>query len=59
MIKNVLTHIANVEVYPIISLTLFVLVFAGMAIWAVGMKKTEAARLGRLPLEDDSTHEET
>lgn len=57
MIKNVLTHIANIEVYPIISLTLFVLVFAGAAIWAVTMQKNEAVRMGRLPLEDDSQEE--
>lgn len=52
MIKNVLTHIANIEVYPIISLTLFVLVFAGAAIWAITMKKNDAVRMGRMPLED-------
>jgi len=54
MIKNVLCGIANVDVYPIVSLILFLLVFAGSAVWAFTMKKSQVAELCRMPLEDSS-----
>lgn len=61
MIKNVLVHIQHIEIYPILSLVLFVLVFAGAILWALSLKKSEAAALGRMPLEDskqgDDRHE--
>ncbi len=57
MIKNVLTHIENIAVFPIISLILFALVFTGMVLWTMSMKKSDAAACGRIPLED-ATEEE-
>ena len=52
MIRNVLSGIGGIETYPIISLLLFVLVFAGAIIWAVTMRKSEVDHASRLPLED-------
>ena len=57
MIKNVLVHINDIEVFPIISLVLFVLVFAGSIIRAASLKKSEAAAYGRMPLEDSKEGE--
>ena len=52
MIKNVLVHISDIEVYPIISLVLFVLVFAGSILRALSLKQNEATSYSRMPLED-------
>lgn len=57
MIKNVLVHIEHIEIYPLISLTLFVLVFAGAIAWALSLKRSEAAAYGRMPLEDSTENE--
>lgn len=52
MIKDVLQSITSVEIYPIISLILFVIAFFAVAIKVLLMDKTELARLSRLPLDD-------
>ena len=57
MIRNVLCSITDVAVYPIVALVLFVLVFAGATLWAVSMRKSQVAALGRMPLEDSTTVE--
>lgn len=35
MYKNVLASIPGIELYPIVALTLFVAVFAGLIVWFV------------------------
>ncbi|MBW7907357.1 MAG: hypothetical protein H3C50_00325 [Kiritimatiellae bacterium] len=57
MIKNVIANIEHVTVLPIVALVLFMLVFVGAALWAMGLKKSEASAYGRLPLEDASPSE--
>lgn len=63
MIKNVLTSIGGVEMYGVISVCLFFLVFTTAVVFALRMKKSLAQRLGALPLEDgqpvskESAHE--
>ena len=52
MIRNVLSGIGGIETYPIISLVIFVLVFAGAIIWAFSMRKSDVEHASRLPLED-------
>lgn len=52
MIRNVLSGIGGIAAYPIISLILFVLVFAGAMIWAFTMRKSDVDHASRLPLED-------
>lgn len=54
MIKNVLTHIGGVEVYGVVSICLFFAVFSIAVVLALRMKKSEANRLGALPLDDDA-----
>ena len=53
MIKNVLQAINGVEIYPIISLILFLLSFTAVLIWTIRMKKSDVLRYSKLPLEDD------
>lgn len=52
MIRNVLSHIGGVEVYGIISILLFFAFFAGMLVWAFGLKSSHLQAMSRLPLRD-------
>ncbi len=54
-IKHNLTGIDGVEIYPIFSLLVFVLFFAGVLWYVVRMKKKEVESLSNMPLEDGST----
>lgn len=54
MIKNVLQSIAGVEVFPVISLILFLLVFTVMLVWTIRKDKQYLTELAQLPLEDDA-----
>lgn len=56
MIKNVLTHIGGIEAYGIVSICLFFACFTGMLIWAFRQDRQDLDAIGRLPLQDDSTH---
>ena len=53
MFKNVLETIAGVEIYPIISLFVFVTIFTIMLVWVVRRKKSYLDRMARLPLDED------
>lgn len=52
MIKNVLSSIGGVEVYGVISVCLFFVVFSVAVVAALRMKKPLARELGALPLND-------
>ena len=52
MYKDLLRSIAGVEVFPIISLGMFLVVFTLMVVSAFRMDSRRASRLARLPLED-------
>ena len=54
MHKDVLQSIAGVEIFPIISLILFMVVFGGVAWHVWRMTREEALEMSRIPL-DDST----
>ncbi len=51
-IKHHMTTIDNIEIYPMITLVLFVSIFVIVAIRAARMKKTEINELANTPLED-------
>jgi cytochrome c oxidase cbb3-type subunit 3 len=51
-IKHNLTGIDGVEIYPLLSLLIFVLFFAFVITYVIRMKKPEIDTLGGLPLED-------
>ena len=53
MIRNVLQDIGGVELFPIISLVLFVAVF-GTALWhTLRLRRSHVDHMGQLPLEDN------
>jgi len=59
-IKHHLATISGVEIYPIISLLLFFLVFTVMLIIVFKMPKKKIDQFGNLPLDNDVknyTHE--
>jgi len=52
-IKHNLETIANVEVYPIISLTIFFIVFISFGIWAMTYSKEKINELSNLPFKEE------
>ncbi|UCS93016.1 cbb3-type cytochrome c oxidase subunit 3 [Echinicola marina] len=54
MKKEILTSIENVEIYPILSLLIFVLFFIGVAWWVVKADKQYIDHMKSLPMEDDN-----
>ncbi len=53
MYKDVLQAMAGVEIFPIISLLLFVAAFLGVVVYVVRMDRTEVRRCSRLPLDSE------
>jgi len=52
MIRDILQSIPGIEIFPVIGLILFVLVFAGVIYWTFfKLSKKHAEEMGRLPLE--------
>jgi cytochrome c oxidase cbb3-type subunit IV len=55
-IKHNLSEIAGIEIFPIISLLIFVAFFA-IVIWrTMRIKKAEIAEMSNIPLEDDEKY---
>ena len=52
-IKHHLDTITGVEIYPIVSLILFFLVFTTMLFFVFKMPKKNIEELGNLPLDND------
>lgn len=52
MIKNVLSSMGGIEVYGIISVCLFFIVFSVAVGFALKVKRPLARRMGALPLDD-------
>ena len=57
MYKDVLSSIEGIDIYPIISLLIFVVFFAGLIIWVARMDKNKLRELAALPLEGDELRE--
>lgn len=55
-VKHHMESIFGIEIYPVISLTIFFVFFLLMFIYVMKMKKTEIQEMGQLPLEDDATN---
>lgn len=55
MYKEILQTIAGIEVFPVLSLVLFVTVFAGVLVRVSRMTREQLGRLAALPLGEDST----
>ena len=52
-IKHHMTSIDGIEIYPIISLSIFFLFFVGLIIYAMTMKKSFINEMSNAPLNDD------
>ncbi len=53
MFKNILERISGVEVFPLISLLLFGVIFTLVLIWTFRMDKKKIKYMENLPLNDD------
>lgn len=56
MFKHYFEQIHNVEVWPIISLSIFFIFFIGLIIWVVRVDKRYIKTVSQLPMEDGSEH---
>ncbi len=54
MISNYLSSIKGIEIFPIISLILFFLVFLIASVWVMRLKKDYLQNMSELPLTDIS-----
>lgn len=52
MYQDILRTMAGVEVFPLLSLVLFVTVFAVVVVWAGRLDGPRLSRYSRLPLDD-------
>lgn len=60
MIRNVLQAISGIEIYPIISLMIFLLLFAAVLMWFFKVDKSHVNTMAAIPLQDaDSVDVET
>ncbi len=56
MFKHYFEQIHNVEVWPIISLSIFFIFFVGLIIWVVRADKNYIKTMSQLPMEDGSKY---
>ncbi len=55
MIKQTLQSLAGIEVFPIISLIIFFVIFTIVCIWAFSLDKEVITEMERIPLDNDMT----
>jgi cytochrome c oxidase cbb3-type subunit 4 len=55
MYKNVLQHIDNVAIWPIISFIIFFLFFIGLLWWVFTADKKMIQKMSELPIEANDT----
>lgn len=53
MKKDILSSIENIEIYPIISLLIFVIFFLGMFIWVISVDKKYINHMKEMPFNDE------
>lgn len=53
---NYLSDIVNVEIYPMISLIIFVLFFVSLIIYVIKSDKNYIKKMSGLPLENNDDH---
>ena len=56
-IKHNLTSMDNIEIYPMISLVIFVIFFSIVVTYVIRMKKTEVSELSAMPFEGEDTED--
>jgi cytochrome c oxidase cbb3-type subunit IV len=55
MYKDILRAIVGVEIFPVISLLLFVTVFTAVVVYVMRLERPRIERQAQLPLDDDGT----
>jgi cytochrome c oxidase cbb3-type subunit IV len=55
MYKDILRSIAGIEVYPVISLIVFVTFFTAVLVWAGRMSRGQIDHLSHLPLDESAS----
>jgi len=55
-VKHHMESIFGIEIYPVISLTIFFVFFLLVFIYVMKMNKAEIQEMGQLPLDDDATN---
>ncbi len=55
MYKEILRDIAGIEIYPVISLVVFVTFFVAVLVRVVRMERSRVDRLAHLPLDGNDT----
>lgn len=58
MYGDILRGIIGVEIFPVISLVIFVGFFTGVLVRVARMKRSQIDHLSRLPLADDANDQE-
>ena len=58
-LKHYFEDIANIEIWPIISLLIFFFFFVALSYYVFKMKKTHVKRMSSAPLELDEFQEES
>ena len=53
MYKEVLRTIVGIEVFPVLSLLIFVTVFTVMLVWVLRLDRGRLAQYASLPLDDE------
>lgn len=56
MYKEILRSIENIEIYPILSLIIFLLFFVGMFIWVVNTPKDHIRHMESLPFDENDSN---
>ncbi len=56
MYKEILRSIENIEIYPIISLIIFLLFFVGMFIWVIRVPKGYVDHMSALPMDEEESN---
>jgi hypothetical protein len=54
MIRNLLQSIEGVEIYPLISLMVFLIFFVAVLVWMLRIDKNYIKEMEQLPLESNS-----
>ena len=53
MYKDILRAIVGIEIFPVLSLVIFLAVFLVMLVWVLRMDRGTLARHASLPLQED------
>jgi hypothetical protein len=56
MYKDILRSIAGIDVFPVFSLVVFLLVFTVVLVWTARLDRRRLAHLASLPLDDTHGH---